>query len=108
MLVQVKYFKSYNSENFFSTILSRLCNSLLTCKYLIFFSSVLFPSFLSFTCQTTDDIVSSAECSSDDEDFIDCEPSTGKSGQSCFACFLISFAKNNAYIYLYVCECIHI
>ncbi|XP_054256527.1 neurexin 3 isoform X6 [Indicator indicator] len=28
---------------------------------------------------TTDDIVSSAECSSDDEDFIDCEPSTGKS-----------------------------
>uniref|UniRef100_A0A8C4XSW2 Laminin G domain-containing protein n=1 Tax=Falco tinnunculus TaxID=100819 RepID=A0A8C4XSW2_FALTI len=27
--------------------------------------------------QTTDDIVSSAECSSDDEDFIDCEPSTG-------------------------------
>ncbi|XP_061319708.1 neurexin 3 isoform X30 [Pezoporus flaviventris] len=26
--------------------------------------------------QTTDDIVSSAECSSDDEDFIDCEPST--------------------------------
>ncbi|XP_041281459.1 neurexin 3 isoform X7 [Pyrgilauda ruficollis] len=26
---------------------------------------------------TTDDIVSSAECSSDDEDFIDCEPSTG-------------------------------
>ncbi|XP_068539167.1 neurexin 3 isoform X21 [Anas acuta] len=29
--------------------------------------------------QTTDDIVSSAECSSDDEDFIDCEPSTGKS-----------------------------
>ncbi|XP_072720273.1 neurexin 3 isoform X4 [Mycteria americana] len=25
---------------------------------------------------TTDDIVSSAECSSDDEDFIDCEPST--------------------------------
>ncbi|XP_030340137.1 neurexin 3 isoform X29 [Strigops habroptila] len=30
--------------------------------------------------QTTDDIVSSAECSSDDEDFIDCEPSTGKSG----------------------------
>ncbi|XP_009868198.1 PREDICTED: neurexin-3-beta-like, partial [Apaloderma vittatum] len=31
---------------------------------------------------TTDDIVSSAECSSDDEDFIDCEPSTGKSGQS--------------------------
>ncbi|KAM3671509.1 neurexin 3 isoform 2-T2 [Ammospiza maritima maritima] len=29
--------------------------------------------------QTTDDIVSSAECSSDDEDFIDCEPSTDKS-----------------------------
>ncbi|XP_050754427.1 neurexin 3 isoform X1 [Gymnogyps californianus] len=28
---------------------------------------------------TTDDIVSSAECSSDDEDFIDCEPSTDKS-----------------------------
>ncbi|XP_059579117.1 neurexin 3 isoform X7 [Alligator mississippiensis] len=27
--------------------------------------------------QTTDDIVSSAECSSDDEDFIECEPSTG-------------------------------
>ncbi|EOB05492.1 Neurexin-3-alpha [Anas platyrhynchos] len=27
--------------------------------------------------ETTDDIVSSAECSSDDEDFIDCEPSTG-------------------------------
>ncbi|XP_040556951.1 neurexin 3 isoform X16 [Gallus gallus] len=32
--------------------------------------------------QTTDDIVSSAECSSDDEDFIDCEPSTGKSDKS--------------------------
>ncbi|XP_063255160.1 neurexin 3 isoform X4 [Prinia subflava] len=31
---------------------------------------------------TTDDIVSSAECSSDDEDFIDCEPSTGKSDKS--------------------------
>ncbi|XP_065449515.1 neurexin 3 isoform X10 [Chrysemys picta bellii] len=29
--------------------------------------------------QTTDDIVSSAECSSDDEDLIECEPSTGKS-----------------------------
>ncbi|XP_059579114.1 neurexin 3 isoform X4 [Alligator mississippiensis] len=29
--------------------------------------------------QTTDDIVSSAECSSDDEDFIECEPSTDKS-----------------------------
>ncbi|XP_077676494.1 neurexin 3 isoform X3 [Eretmochelys imbricata] len=28
---------------------------------------------------TTDDIVSSAECSSDDEDLIECEPSTGKS-----------------------------
>ncbi|XP_065449533.1 neurexin 3 isoform X32 [Chrysemys picta bellii] len=27
--------------------------------------------------QTTDDIVSSAECSSDDEDLIECEPSTG-------------------------------
>ncbi|XP_074921696.1 neurexin 3 isoform X8 [Chelonoidis abingdonii] len=29
--------------------------------------------------QTTDDIVSSAECSSDDEDLIECEPSTDKS-----------------------------
>ncbi|XP_069064492.1 neurexin 3 isoform X22 [Pleurodeles waltl] len=28
--------------------------------------------------QTSDDIVSSAECSSDDEDIIECEPSTGK------------------------------
>uniref|UniRef100_A0A674IMX1 Uncharacterized protein n=1 Tax=Terrapene triunguis TaxID=2587831 RepID=A0A674IMX1_9SAUR len=57
-----------------------------------------------WTC-TTDDIVSSAECSSDDEDLIECEPSTGKSGQSCFACFLISFAKNNTYVYIYVCVC---
>ncbi|XP_019407712.1 PREDICTED: neurexin 3 isoform X8 [Crocodylus porosus] len=32
--------------------------------------------------QTTDDIVSSAECSSDDEDFIECEPSTGKTDKS--------------------------
>uniref|UniRef100_A0A8C0JH72 Laminin G domain-containing protein n=1 Tax=Chelonoidis abingdonii TaxID=106734 RepID=A0A8C0JH72_CHEAB len=32
--------------------------------------------------QTTDDIVSSAECSSDDEDLIECEPSTGKSARS--------------------------
>ncbi|XP_050809141.1 neurexin 3 isoform X11 [Gopherus flavomarginatus] len=32
--------------------------------------------------QTTDDIVSSAECSSDDEDLIECEPSTGKSDKS--------------------------
>ncbi|XP_062947622.1 neurexin 3 isoform X9 [Cynocephalus volans] len=28
---------------------------------------------------TSDDLVSSAECSSDDEDFIECEPSTGRS-----------------------------
>lgn len=32
--------------------------------------------------QTTDDIVSSAECSSDDEDFIDCEPSTARSSNA--------------------------
>nr|XP_012612273.1 neurexin 3 isoform X10 [Microcebus murinus] len=29
---------------------------------------------------TSDDLVSSAECSSDDEDFVECEPSTGRSG----------------------------
>ncbi|XP_032197407.1 neurexin 3 isoform X13 [Mustela erminea] len=29
---------------------------------------------------TSDDLVSSAECSSDDEDFIECEPSTGRLG----------------------------
>ncbi|KAM5177942.1 neurexin 3 isoform 13-T13 [Callospermophilus lateralis] len=28
---------------------------------------------------TSDDLVSSAECSSDDEDFVECEPSTGRS-----------------------------
>ncbi|XP_069064480.1 neurexin 3 isoform X11 [Pleurodeles waltl] len=32
--------------------------------------------------QTSDDIVSSAECSSDDEDIIECEPSTGKTDKS--------------------------
>ncbi|CAO2587051.1 Nrxn3 [Lemmus lemmus] len=30
---------------------------------------------------TSDDLVSSAECSSDDEDFVECEPSTGRSGK---------------------------
>ena len=49
---------------------------------------------------TSDDLVSSAECSSDDEDFVECEPSTGRLGQSCFACFIFSFAKNNTYIYV--------
>ncbi|XP_068256383.1 neurexin 3 isoform X14 [Nyctibius grandis] len=34
------------------------------------------PSIQVTRQNTTDDIVSSAECSSDDEDFIDCEPST--------------------------------
>ncbi|XP_019282900.2 neurexin 3 isoform X12 [Panthera pardus] len=29
---------------------------------------------------TSDDLVSSAECSSDDEDFVECEPSTGRLG----------------------------
>ncbi|XP_010643910.1 neurexin 3 isoform X10 [Fukomys damarensis] len=29
---------------------------------------------------TSDDLVSSAECSSDDEDFVECEPSPGRSG----------------------------
>ncbi|XP_068256376.1 neurexin 3 isoform X9 [Nyctibius grandis] len=37
------------------------------------------PPSIQVSQLTTDDIVSSAECSSDDEDFIDCEPSTGKS-----------------------------
>ncbi|XP_030307513.1 neurexin 3 isoform X9 [Calypte anna] len=37
------------------------------------------PPSIQVSQSTTDDIVSSAECSSDDEDFIDCEPSTGKS-----------------------------
>ncbi|XP_039207502.1 neurexin 3 isoform X15 [Crotalus tigris] len=32
------------------------------------------------TIQTTDDLVSSAECSNDDEDFIECEQSVGKPG----------------------------
>uniref|UniRef100_A0A8C3I5H9 Laminin G domain-containing protein n=1 Tax=Chrysemys picta bellii TaxID=8478 RepID=A0A8C3I5H9_CHRPI len=32
--------------------------------------------------QTTDDIVSSAECSSDDEDLIECEPSTARSSNA--------------------------
>ncbi|XP_076777622.1 neurexin 3 isoform X15 [Arvicanthis niloticus] len=31
---------------------------------------------------TSDDLVSSAECSSDDEDFVECEPSTGRSDKS--------------------------
>ncbi|XP_044930535.1 neurexin 3 isoform X21 [Mustela putorius furo] len=31
---------------------------------------------------TSDDLVSSAECSSDDEDFIECEPSTGRLARS--------------------------
>nr|XP_010333642.1 neurexin 3 isoform X15 [Saimiri boliviensis boliviensis] len=31
---------------------------------------------------TSDDLVSSAECSSDDEDFVECEPSTGRSARS--------------------------
>ncbi|XP_019328008.1 neurexin 3 isoform X13 [Pyrgilauda ruficollis] len=34
------------------------------------------PPSIQVSQLTTDDIVSSAECSSDDEDFIDCEPST--------------------------------
>ncbi|XP_030307514.1 neurexin 3 isoform X10 [Calypte anna] len=34
------------------------------------------PPSIQVSQSTTDDIVSSAECSSDDEDFIDCEPST--------------------------------
>ncbi|KAJ7345060.1 hypothetical protein JRQ81_001010, partial [Phrynocephalus forsythii] len=31
---------------------------------------------------TTDDLVSSAECSNDDEDLIECEPSVGKPARS--------------------------
>ncbi|XP_039207525.1 neurexin 3 isoform X36 [Crotalus tigris] len=34
------------------------------------------------TIQTTDDLVSSAECSNDDEDFIECEQSVGKPDKS--------------------------
>uniref|UniRef100_A0ABM5FB22 Neurexin 3 isoform X13 n=1 Tax=Pogona vitticeps TaxID=103695 RepID=A0ABM5FB22_9SAUR len=34
------------------------------------------------TIQTTDDLVSSAECSNDDEDLIECEPSVGKPDKS--------------------------
>ncbi|XP_013919865.1 PREDICTED: neurexin 3 isoform X10 [Thamnophis sirtalis] len=34
------------------------------------------------TIQTTDDLVSSAECSNDDEDFIECEQSVGKPARS--------------------------
>lgn len=56
--------------------------------------------FLWHAQPTSDDLVSSAECSSDDEDFVECEPSTGRLGQSCFACFIFSFAKNNTYIYV--------
>ncbi|XP_065260122.1 neurexin 3 isoform X5 [Emys orbicularis] len=37
------------------------------------------PPSIQVSHLTTDDIVSSAECSSDDEDLIECEPSTGKS-----------------------------
>ncbi|XP_054423172.1 neurexin 3 isoform X6 [Pteronotus mesoamericanus] len=36
------------------------------------------PPFYFPVSPTSDDLVSSAECSSDDEDFVECEPSTGR------------------------------
>ena len=94
---------------------------LLFIGFLISLSSPISLFFLWHAQPTSDDLVSSAECSSDDEDFVECEPSTGRLGQSCFACFIFSFAKNNTYIYvnihsismscliyLEMCKCIHI
>lgn len=74
---------------------------LLFIGFLISLSSLFpYPLFSLHAQPTSDDLVSSAECSSDDEDFVECEPSTGRLGQSCFACFTFSFAKNNTYVYV--------
>ncbi len=57
------------------------------------FKSLFCLSIVLFVCftvlQTTDDMVSSAECSSDDEDFAECEGHAGGLGQLNFACLYV-------------------
>lgn len=95
--------EKHNNDGRQDIVISLWCFCSLVSLSLSFLSPSLPPTplfFLWHTQPTSDDLVSSAECSSDDEDFVECEPSTGRLGQSCFACFFFTFAKNNTYIYV--------
>lgn len=97
-LVQLKYFKSYICETFFFFPLGYLAASVLTCKYLTF---VFFCSFASHARQQMT-LFHQLNVPVMMKISLTVNPVQVSQVSRVFACFLISFAKNNAYIY-FIC-----